>query len=231
MEPIKFNREIAHLALLQRIELADPFLKKIRKRLGRYLFSNVFSKFFINPEKLSKKYYELFLSEYNSLKNFFKDNQNILTIGGGIGGLELLIMKNFKKTKIDLIEKNYISNKIKYGWDNDNVEAYNKLSTIEDFFKINGVDSLSFKTYDFDKNIFPEKKYDLIISLYSLDYHYDFNLYQNFLNKVSNQNSKIIFDTIRPDYFNTLFDSVEILKEGNSTIHKSKRIICSNFKK
>ena len=33
MEPIKFNREIAHLALLQRIELADPFLKKIRKRL------------------------------------------------------------------------------------------------------------------------------------------------------------------------------------------------------
>ena len=135
MEPIKFNREIAHLALLQRIELADLFLKKIRKRLGRYLFSNVFSKFFINPEKLSKKYYELFLSEYNSLKNFFKDNQNILTIGGGIGGLELLIMKNFKKTKIDLIEKNYISNKIKYGWDNDNVEAYNKLSTIEDFLK------------------------------------------------------------------------------------------------
>ena len=31
MEPIKFNREIAHLALLQRIELADPFLKKLEK--------------------------------------------------------------------------------------------------------------------------------------------------------------------------------------------------------
>ena len=43
MEEIKINRDIAHLAVLQRIELIDPGLKIVRKLLGRYLFSNFFN--------------------------------------------------------------------------------------------------------------------------------------------------------------------------------------------
>ena len=44
MESFKINRNLAQLALLQRIELADKNLKKIRKIFGRYLFSKIFSK-------------------------------------------------------------------------------------------------------------------------------------------------------------------------------------------
>ena len=62
------------------------------------------------------------------------DGQKILTIGGGIGGIELIILKKFPNTKIDLIEKNYISDKIKYGWDNNNQEGYNNLSLTGKFF-------------------------------------------------------------------------------------------------
>ena len=82
---------------------------------------------------------------------------------------------------------------------------------------------------DFDKDNLPEIKFDVIISLLSLDYHYDFNLYAEYLKKVSKPNTKIIFDTIRNDYFREIFKKVEIIRSDLDTVHKSKRIICSQF--
>ena len=72
------------------------------------------------------------------------------------------------------------------------------------FFNLNGIDTSKYNVYDFDKKNLPTDSYDLIISLYSLDYHYDFNIYTKYLRSVSNLNTKIIFDTIRPDFF-TMF--------------------------
>ena len=46
MESLKLDRNLAHLAVLQRIELTTPFQKKIRKLFGRYLFSKIFLIFF-----------------------------------------------------------------------------------------------------------------------------------------------------------------------------------------
>ena len=63
------NRNLAHLALLQRIELADNKLKKIRKIFGRYLFSKVFSKYFINIKEISENYTKIMDEEFNSIKN------------------------------------------------------------------------------------------------------------------------------------------------------------------
>ena len=91
-----------------------------------------------------------------------------MTIGGGIGGIELLIMKKFPNTKIDLIEKNYISDKIRYGWDYENQEGYNNLLLTGNFFNLNGIDKNKYNIYDYDEKNFPNKNYDLIISLYSL---------------------------------------------------------------
>ena len=45
--------------------------------------------------------------------------------------------------------------------------------------------------FDFDKDILPDKKFDVIISLLSLDYHYDFNLYSEYLKSISKENTKI----------------------------------------
>ena len=38
-----------------------------------------------------------------------------------------------------------------------------------------------------------------------------------------------IFDTIRPDYFKTIFDNVKVLVSEDKKIHGSKRIVCSKF--
>ena len=83
--------------------------------------------------------------------------------------------------------------------------------------------------YDYDKDSLPTIEFDLVISLLSLDYHYDFELYINYLKKVCKPSTKIIFDTIRANYFFKVFKNVEVLKIEENTVHKSKRIICSEF--
>ena len=46
------------------------------------------------------------------------------------------------------IEKNYISKKVKYGWDDKNKEGYNSLYLLEKFLIKNGIEKNSF-----DKNL------------------------------------------------------------------------------
>jgi len=227
---IHLNRDIAQLILLQRIELLTPFLKRVRKILGRYFFTNFASKYFISPKLIGTKYLESMVSEYSLLsKNLNFDNKNILSIGGGMCGLELIINSKSKDCFFSIIEKNYISKKVTYGWDNQNKEAYNNLKLLEFFLINNGMNKRSFKIYDYDFDQIPEKKFDFIISLYSLDYHYDFNLYLDYFKKILNKDTRLIFDTIRPDYFKTMFQNIEIIDSMQNTVHKSKRVICSNF--
>ena len=38
--------------------------------------------------------------------------------------------------------------------------------------------------------------------------------------------SVLIFDTIRPEFFDSFFKKVEIIKQDLDTVHKSKRIAC-----
>ena len=225
MEKFIINRNTAQLAVLQRTELISPLLRNLRKILGRYIFSQFLSKYLINTSEISNKYFLLMENEYLNIKKYLTKNQTILSIGSGIGGLELLIAKNLK-SHISLIEKNYISKKIRYGWDIKNNEGYNKLKLQYNFFKSNGVSEEFFKAYDFDTDNFPEKKFDIIISLYSLDYHYNFDIYKDYLKKILQPNTIMIFDTIRSEYFKKLFKNIDIIKEENNTVHKSKRIAC-----
>ena len=227
---IHLNRDIAQLILLQRIELLTPFLKRVRKILGRYFFTNFASKYFISPKLIGTKYLECMMIEYRLLsENLNFDNKAILSIGSGMCGLELIINSKSKNCLFSIIEKNYISKKVTYGWDNKNQEAYNNLKLLEFFLINNGINKKCFKIYDFDFDQFPEKKFDFIISLYSLDYHYDFNLYLDYFKKILNKDTKLIFDTIRPDYFKTMFQNIQIIDSMQNTIHKSKRVICNNF--
>ena len=231
MEAFKLDRNLAQLAVLQRIELATSFQKKIRKLFGRYLFSKVFSKYMLDLDKISKNYYKIMYDEYLTIKKFIKPNQNILSIGAGIGGLEVIINDIFENENFTFIERDFVSKKIRYGWDNKNTEAYNKLNLLEHFLLSNFVKSNRFKIINFDKENLPKENFNLITSLYSLDFHYDFEIYKKYLSSVSNNETVIIFDTIRANYFKDIFEDVLIIKEDEDTLHKSKRIVCKKFKK
>ena len=231
MKSFIIPKRAARLIVLQRIELISSFLLKIRKLFGRFLFSNFVTKYFLDINLVRHKYYEVMLKEFSTLEKFIDINDKFfLSIGGGIGGLEVIINQKFNNKKFYFIKKNYISKKVKYGWGGlINDEAYNDLSIQKDFLRMNGMQDNQIQIFDYDKDKLPELKFDVIISLLSLDYHYDFDLYSQYLKKVSNQNTKIIFDTIREDYFRNIFKNVEIIRSDLNTIHKSKRIICSQF--
>jgi hypothetical protein len=121
-----FDNQIARLVILQRIELATPLLVKIRKLFGRYLFTNFFSNFLLSRHKINHQYYNNMLAEYNSLKKYINfTNANILSIGAGMCGLELIINSYNDGNQFSIVEKNYVSKKIRYGWDDKNFEVYN----------------------------------------------------------------------------------------------------------
>ena len=231
MDSFILQNKTARLAVLQRIELASPFLLKIRKLFGRYIFSSFITRYFLDPSRIGKEYYKVMLKEFLTIKKFINPNDKLfLSIGGGIGGLELIINQNFKDKNYYFIERNYVSQKVKYGWGGlVNDEAYNDIKLQKKFLDRNNLDKNRINIYDYDEDDLPKIKFDVIISLLSLDYHYDFDLYAEYLKRVSKVNTRIIFDTIRADYFKKIFKNVEVIKSDFNTIHKSQRIICSEF--
>lgn len=230
MSKFILDKQTARLIVLQRIELLNTFQRKLRKFFGRYLFVNFFSKFILNCNTVGSKYFEIMQQEFMSVQKEIQfSNKKYLSIGGGLGGFELIINQNTHNNDFNFIEKNYISKKVKYGWDDKNLEAYNNLSLVDFFLKNNGMRPEQFKIFDFDSKVLPEEKFDFIVSLYSLDYHYDFNIYLDYMKKVSNNDTKIIFDTIRWEYFKKIFKNVHVIQSQVNTVHKSKRIICNEF--
>ena len=225
------SKKAARLIVLQRIELISSSLKKIRKIFGRFLFSSFITKFFLNEKLIGESYHNIMLNEFSTIEKFInKEDDLFLSIGGGLGGLELIINEKFDNRNYHFIERNFISKKVKYGWGGmTNSEAYNDLNLQKNFLETNGLKNEQINIYDYDKDDLPNIKFDLVISLLSLDYHYDFDIYINYLKKISKPNTKIIFDTIRADHFKSIFKNVEIIKTHDDTVHKSKRIMCSHF--
>jgi len=220
----------ARLIVLQRIELCSDFIIKVRKLFGRYIFSNFITKFFLNSETIGKSYYDRMSEEFKTLENHIdQKDKNFLSIGGGMGGLEVILNNNCEVNFFDFIERNFVSKKVVYGWSDNNSEAYNNLNLQTEFLVKNGLPMEKFKVFDFDKDSLPSKKFDVVISLYSLDYHYDFNQYAKYLKDNTHNESKIIFDTVRPDFFKNIFKDVVIISETTKRVHSSKRLLCKNF--
>ena len=232
MDKFEVTKKSSQLIVLQRIEIANSLLLKLRKIFGRYVFTNFLTKYFISSSDVGKKYYEIMLKEFLTISNEIEnpDNKSFLSIGGGIGGLEAVINRRLGSKKFYFIERNFVSKKVVYGWGGSlNSEAYNNVGEQKHFLLKNGLEEKNIHIYDYDNNELPRLKFDIIISLLSLDYHYDFFIYADYLKSVSEKNTKIIFDTIRPDFFRKIFNNVKILGIQNDTIHKSKRIVCSDF--
>ena len=232
MKSFYLPNKAARLVVLQRIELISSFLKKIRKLFGRNFFTSIITKYFLNSKQIGIKYYEAMQSEFLTFKEYidFNEDEHFLSIGGGLGGLELIINENLQNKNYHFIERNFVSKKVVYGWSGKvNNEAYNDLNIQRSFLEINGMKPSQINIFDYDKDKLPDQKFDVIISLLSLDYHYDFEIYIEYLRKISHLNTKIIFDTIRPDYFLKIFKNVKVIATQEKTMHKSKRILCSQF--
>ena len=150
VEKFLLPKKAERIIVLQRVHLVSPFIKRLRKLFGRYIFSNIITKFFLNSDDIATKYFHEMSKELSTIEKYINENDSLfLSIGGGIGGLEALINKKFKDKLFYFIERNYISKKVKYGWGGMiNDEAYNSFKLQKLFLENNGLRNENFHLID-----------------------------------------------------------------------------------
>lgn len=232
---ITLNSKSKKLLLLQRNELLTKTQNLIRKKFGRYLFTNFFINYFQN-KNLEKITEELFLKELNTFKNFLPNSVNtIMDIGCGLGIINIYLNRFYEKKPIFfLLDKNRIDRKIKYGF-SSNYESYNDLYETKSILLENDINSDCMYLFDVEKQFQINKKIDLVISLKSMGYHYPINTYIELFRNCCTKKTVFIYDIgenkyhDHENYLKTIFDDVKIIYEEN-TNNVLKRVCCKNFK-
>tara|TARA_B100000674_G_scaffold131114_1_gene101126 strand:+ start:151 stop:849 length:699 start_codon:yes stop_codon:yes gene_type:complete len=230
---IKLNSKSKKLLLLQRNELLTQTQNLIRKKFGRFLFTNFFINYFQNKniEKITE---ELFLKEFETFKHFLPNSvNNIMDIGCGLGIINVYLNNFFgKKPIFFLLDKNRIDKKIKYGF-SSNYESYNDLNETKNILLENDIDSSSLYLFDVEKKFQINKKMDLVISLKSMGYHYPINTYIELFRNCCTKDTVFIYDIGENQYdeiyLKTVFDDIKIIYE-EKTNNILRRVCCKNFK-
>ena len=230
---LTLNKISKKLLLLQRNELLTSKQKWMRKKFGRFLFTNLFINF-NQLKNITLEAENLFKSEIDTFKDFLpKTCNNIMDIGCGLGIINILLNKFYQdKTSFYLLDKNRIDKKIKYGF-SSNYESYNDLNETKRILLENNISESSLFLFDVEKDIQIDSKIDLVISLKSMGYHYPFETYLQLLGKCCNKNTIFIFDvsvdTFDEILFKKYFENIETIYEEKS-IHSLKRLFCKGIR-
>ncbi len=229
---IKLNKKSKKLILLQRNELLSEKQKILRKRFGRFLFTNFFVHFFQN-QNLDESVQNLFEKEYEIIKNFLPSNaSNILDIGCGLAILDIFLTQKYEKPNFFLIDKNKVDLKIKYGF-SKNYESYNNLNETKKVLLANNILDEQIFIKNAEEKIDINKKMDLVLSIKSMAFHYPLENYLDLLRRVCTKNTEFIFDISTERYqldnLSEYFEKIDVIYEEDSQ-HPLKRVHCKNFK-
>jgi hypothetical protein len=230
---ISLNRISKKLLLLQRNELLSKKQYWLRKRFGRFIFTNFFVNYF-QVEDIEKRTKELFQKEIELIKDYLpKKAENIMDIGCGLGIINIFLNKIYNnQTNFYLLDKNKIDKVIKYGFSSD-YESYNDLKETRNLLINNDIKPSSINTLDVEKDFKIDAKIDIVISLKSMGYHYPIDQYLRLFQTCCDENTSFIFDVSEGYYNESLFkkhfESVDVIYEEKS-IHSLKRLLCTKFK-
>ena len=230
---IHLNKKSSKLLLLQRNELLSEKQRYLRKRFGRYIFTNIFVNYF-QIKNLNQRAEDLFKKEFQTFENFLPQNvDSILDIGCGLGIINIFFNQKYKNDlKFFMLDKDKIDSTIKYGFA-ENYESYNDLSETENLLYANGINKEQLYIQNVDKKIDINLKLDLIISLKSMCYHYPLENYLDLLKKICTKDTEFILDITgglySNEFLNKYFDFAKIIYEENG-IHTLKRLHCKGFK-
>ena len=230
---ISLNKRSKKLLLLQRNELLTKKQIFLRKKFGRFLFTNFLINYF-EDKNLEKNAYELFDKEFNTFRDFLPSKaENILDIGCGLGIIDIFLNKIFLNTSnFYLLDKNRIDKKIKYGF-SSNYESYNDLNETKNLLLNNNINNERINLFNVDQKIEIKTKIDLVISLKSMGYHYPVDTYIELFQNCCTEKTTFIYDVgdtqYNEDYLKTFFDDVQIIYE-EKTNNILRRLCCTNFK-
>lgn len=229
---IKLNKKSKKILLLQRNELLTQKQKWLRKKFGRYFFTNLFINFF-QDNNIEQATENLFYREIKTFENFLpKRVNNIMDIGCGLGIINIYLNKIYNNyPNYYLLDKNKIDKKIKYGFSHD-YESYNDLEETRQILENNDINYNNIHLFDVEKKLQINKKIDLVISLKSMGYHYPFEIYLDLLKSCCTIETKFIFDTCidnNEDILQAYFENIKVIYEEES-IHSLKRLYCEKLK-
>jgi hypothetical protein len=131
--------------------------------------------------------------------------KNIVSIGPGNGLLELLIYKKTQFTSIYLIDIEY-SDSHRHGFKLEG-SGYANLEETKNFLISNDVPENKILLCNPSKQNLSEYKFDLLISILSMGFHYPCDSYVDFIVQNAKKGSKIVLDkrpTVIDDGFNSL---------------------------
>tara|TARA_B110000090_G_scaffold100022_1_gene112571 strand:- start:658 stop:1362 length:705 start_codon:yes stop_codon:yes gene_type:complete len=135
-----------------------------------------------------------YLEEVIEFTNFFdiEKEKNLISIGPGNGFFELLLFQKVKFKKILLIDIEETDTQ-NHGF-NQNGSGYANLINTKNFLVNNGIKSEVIKVFNPEKQKLPKFKFDLLISLFSMGFHYPCDTYVNYIVENSSEKSKVIYD-------------------------------------
>ena len=229
---IYLNKLSRKLILLQRNELLSNRQKYLRKRFGRYIFTNFLIHYFQkNDLKILTE--NLFREELETFEKYLPSNvENIMDIGCGLGVLNIFINQKYQNNpNFYLLDKNTVDNKIKYGFSKD-YESYNDLNETKNILLKNGLSKEQIYIKNVDQEIMIDNKINLVISLKSMGFHYPIENYINLIKKTCSTETTFIFDVFEEKYslndVKKYFNEAKIIYEENG-LHSLKRLYCSGL--
>ena len=170
--------------------------------------------------------------EVDELVEHFKEFQssNLVSIGPGNGLIELILLKRLPIKNILLIDIEK-TNSHHHSFFSEG-SGYASLEETKKFIEINGINSNAIICCNPNDQTLPVFRIDILISLFSMGFHYPCNTYLNFITKNSKSNSILCFDKRQnvkdPGYENILKD-FKLLKSKD--FKKYKRVFLIKEKK
>ena len=167
-------------------------------------------------------------TDFDTIKDYLPNTvNNILDIGCGVAGIDVLFDKYYNKPNIFLLDKT--ENKTVFYGFNPHGSFYNSLNISESMLTENGCDKdrvhLIEATDDFDINTPPNLKFDIVMSFISWGFHYPIETYLPKVMDLLTDDGVVIIDlrnSARMKTLETYFDDVQKICQKN----KACRVIC-----
>lgn len=167
-------------------------------------------------------------SEIDSVRAYLPAHvENLLDIGFGIGGIDVLLYDAVKPKKMFLIDKNKTDPVIWYGFEKQGA-AYNSLRYADQLLHDNGIPASAYALIDIDTQPFPDETFDLIVSFISWGFHYPIQTYLEQVKKALSAAGVLIVDVRKgtggEELLRNAFASVTVIQD----MGKSKRLACKH---
>ena len=167
---------------------------------------------------------------YRKVPDFSFNMFNILDIGSGLAGYNILLVKDISNVNIDMLDFDQHEEAFKLGFASMG-EKYNSFTIVNDLIADCGVDSSRIKLFDanqLEENenfLNSSKPYDFVQSLYSWCFHFPYLTYRSFVQAHIHPSTLVLVDVRRnheqEKQIMEDFEIIEVILERS----KSRRLL------